>query len=56
MMLKRYFYEFILYTDLGEKVKDVLNGLFPGLIPEPQRVRVPVRKPEDVRRRGGRIR
>lgn len=55
-MLKEYFYEFILYTDLGEKVKDVLNGLFPGLIPEPQRVRVPVRPPQDPRRRGGNIR
>ena len=41
-MLKEYFYMFILYTDMGKKLKDILNSLFPGLIREPQRVRVPV--------------
>lgn len=55
-MLKKSFYEFILYTDLGEKIRDVVNGLFPGLIPEPKRVRVPVTPPRDVRRRNTKIR
>lgn len=41
-MLKEYFYMFILYTDMGKKLKDILNSLFPGLIREHQRVRVPV--------------
>ena len=45
-MLKYYFYMFILYNDHGKKLKDVLNGLFPGLIREPARVRVPVRVPD----------
>lgn len=53
-MLKYYFYMFILYNDYGKKLKEVLNGLFPGLIREPVRVRVPVRVPDtrhDQRRR-----
>lgn len=41
MMLKEYFYMFILYNDMGKKLKDILNSLFPGLIREPKRVRVP---------------
>ncbi len=45
-MLKYYFYMFILYNDYGKKLKEVLNGLFPGLIKEPVRVRVPVRVPD----------
>lgn len=51
-MLKYYFYTFILYTDLGEKIKDALNSVFPGLIKEPQRVRVPIQRPDERQRRG----
>lgn len=45
-MMIELFYMFI-NTDLGEKVKNVLNDLFPGLIKEPKRVpvRVPVPQP-----------
>lgn len=50
-MMKNYFYTFILYTDLGRKVKDVVNSVFPGLIKEPQRVRVPVQRPDERQRR-----
>lgn len=39
------FYMFILYNDFGKKIKEVLNGLIPGLIREPQPVRVPVQRP-----------
>ena len=39
------FYMFILYNDFGRKIKEVLNGLIPGLIREPQPVRVPVQRP-----------
>ena len=52
-MLKYYFYMFILYNDYGKKLKEVLNGLFPGMIREPVRVRVPVETP-DRRQRPGR--
>lgn len=48
-MLKEYFYMFILYTDMGKKLKDILNSLFPGLIREPQRVRVPVQGQDEGR-------
>lgn len=48
-MLKEYFYMFILYTDLGKKLKDIIGSLFPGLIREPQRVRVPVRGQDEGR-------
>ena len=48
-MLKEYFYMFILYTDMGKKMKDILNSLFPGLIREPQRVRVPVQGQDEGR-------
>lgn len=49
--MKYSIYMFLLYSDLGKKVKDVLNSLIPGLIPEPQRVRVPVRRPDEGRYR-----
>lgn len=52
-MLRQYFYTFILYTDFGRKLKDILNSLIPGLIKEPQRVRVPVQEPSDGRSRRG---
>ena len=48
-MLKEYFYMFILYTDMGKKLKDILNSLFPGLIREPQRARVPVQGQDEGR-------
>ena len=48
-MLKVYFYMFILYTEMGKKLKDILNCLFPGLIREPQRVRVPVQGQDEGR-------
>ena len=48
-MLKYYFYMFILYNNSGKKLKEVLNELFPGLIKEPARVRVPVRVPDPRR-------
>ena len=41
----------MLYNDYGKKLKDLLNSLFPGLIREPQPVRVPVQRP-DERQRG----
>lgn len=47
-MARQYFYA-LLYTDWGRKLKDILNSLLPGLTTEPQRVRVPVRQPEDRR-------
>ena len=47
-MLRYKFYMFILF---GKKLKDVLNSLFPGLIREPQPIRVPVRR-RDERQRG----
>ena len=51
-MMIELFYMFI-NTDLGEKVKTVLNDLFPGLITEPKRVpvRVPVPQPRERRYR-----
>ena len=48
------FYLFI-NTSAGERIRTVLNDLFPGLIKEPKRV--PVRVPalrQDERRYGGR--
>ena len=53
-MLRYYFYMFILYNDYGKKLKEILNELFPGLIREPQRVRVPVRVPDRRQDPGGR--
>ena len=50
-MLRYKFYMFILYNEFGKKLKDLLNSLFPGLIREPQPVRVPVQRP-DERQRG----
>jgi hypothetical protein len=50
-MLRYKFYMFILYNEFGKKLKDVLNSLFPGLIREPQPIRVPVRR-RDERQRG----
>lgn len=50
-MLRYKFYMFILYNEFGKKLKDVLNSLFPGLIREPQPIRVPVRR-WDERQRG----
>ncbi len=52
IMMIELFYMFI-NTDLGEKVKTVLNDLFPGLIKEPKRVpvRVPVPQPRERRYR-----
>ena len=50
-MLRYNFYMFMLYNDFGKKLKDALNSLFPGLIKEPQPVRVPVQRP-DPRQRG----
>ena len=56
-MMKMLFYMFI-NTSTGEKVKTILNDLFPGLIKEPKRVpvRVPVPQPENGRRRDLRYR
>lgn len=34
----------IISSGIGKKIKDFLNGLFSGLIPEPVPVRVPVRR------------
>lgn len=50
-MLRYKFYMFILYNEFGKKLKDVLNSLFPGLIREPQPIRVLVRR-RDERQRG----
>ena len=49
-MMKMLFYMFI-NTSTGEKVKTILNDLFPGLIKEPKKVpvRVPVSYPRDSR-------
>ena len=33
-------------SGVGKKLKEILNGLIPGLILEPVPVRVPVRRPE----------
>lgn len=41
----RNIYLFMIYAESGKKIRDVVNRLFPGLIREPQRVRVPVRNP-----------
>ena len=46
-MLRYKFYMFILYNEFGKKLKDVLNSLFPGLIREPQPIRVPVRRRDE---------
>ena len=46
-MLRHKFYMFILYNEFGKKLKDALNSLFPGLIREPQPVRVPVQRPAE---------
>ena len=56
-MMKMLFYMFI-NTSTGEKVKTILNDLFPGLIKEPKKVpvRVPVSYPENDRRRDPRYR
>lgn len=48
-MLKEYIYKFILYTDMGKKLKDILNSIFPGLVREPRRVRVPVQGQDEGR-------
>ena len=32
-------------TETGSKVRDVVDSLFPGLLPMPRRKRVPVRVP-----------
>ena len=40
-----YYYRLV-NSGIGKKVKEVLNGLIPGLILEPVPVRVPVRQPE----------
>lgn len=45
----RKFEMFMLYTDSGQKILDLLNHLFPGLIRQPQRVRVPVRNVNERR-------
>ena len=50
------FYMFILYNDFGKKIKEVLNGLIPGLIREPQLVRVPVQRPYPEQQYGNRQR
>ena len=50
-MMKNYFYTFILYTDLGQKVEGVVDTVFPGLIKEPQRVRLPLQRPHERQRR-----
>ena len=50
MTLERY-YRFI-NTGIGKKIKEVLNGLVPGLIPEPILVRVPVRNRRNSRNAG----
>ena len=49
-MMKMLFYMFI-NTSTAEKVKTILNDLFPGLIKEPKKVpvRVPVSYPRDRR-------
>lgn len=44
-MSLEYYYRLV-NSGIGKKVKEVLNGLIPGLIPEPELVRVPVRQPE----------
>lgn len=49
-MLRYNFYMFMLYNDYGKKLKDLLNSLFPGLIREPQPVRVPVQRPDEKQR------
>ena len=49
-MLRYKFYMFILYNEFGKKLKDVLNSLFPGLIREPQPIRVPVRRRDESQR------
>lgn len=48
-MFRQYFYRFVLYTDFGRKLKDIFNSLIPGLIKEPQRVKVPVQGPSGGR-------
>lgn len=45
--MRQYFYMFILYSDFGKKIKDVINSLIPGLIPEPCPVKVPVRRTDE---------
>ena len=44
-MSLEYYYRLV-NSGIGNKVKEVLNGLIPGLIPEPAPVRVPVKQPE----------
>lgn len=51
-MLRQYFSMLLRQMEPGSKCKDILNSLLPGLIKEPQRVRVPVRRPAGNRRDG----
>ena len=44
-MSLEYYYRLV-NSGIGKKVKEVLNGLIPGLIPEPAPVRVPVKQQE----------
>lgn len=39
----------LINSGIGKKIKEVLNGLVPGLIPEPILVRVPVRNRRNSR-------
>ena len=50
MQMKEFLYTFLYQTDLGQKIRDALNSVFPGLIREPVRVPVPVQTPEEDRR------
>lgn len=42
-------YSMLLDTRAGEMLKEILNGLFPGLVKEPRKVpvRVPVYRPQN---------
>lgn len=48
--MKEFLYTFLYQTDLGQKIRDALNSVFPGLIREPVRVPVPVQMPGEDRR------
>ena len=43
--MKMEIYYRMINSGAGKKLKEILNGLIPGLIQEPAPVRVPVRKP-----------
>lgn len=42
MTIERYY--ILINKGIGRKLKEIINGLIPGLIKEPVPVRVPVRK------------